>query len=79
MSNRGMNTQPNTTDLWRLGTVAKMVGASPAVFRSACESGRIPVTVVTLGPRSHFVKVSEFQAWRQRSASAPALADEDLF
>lgn len=92
--NSGMDKQPSLTGLWRIGPVAKKLGVSVEVFRKACESGAIPVTVVSLGPRSTYVKVSEFEAWHAglacgcvssanrlcpESRSSTPATDEDLF
>jgi hypothetical protein len=69
---------PSSPDFWRLSTAARMAGISPDVLARACATGAIPVTMVELGPRSRFVKVSEFNAWRAGKAGATA-SDVDLF
>lgn len=56
--------QKPAPDLWRLGAAASYVGLTPKQLATACRRKRIPVSLVELGPRSRYVRASEFNAWR---------------
>ena len=49
--------------MWRLSAAAKRAGMSPELFAKACQRGDIPVKIVCLGERLHFVRIAELEAW----------------
>ena len=62
---------PSSPGLCRLDNAARRVGVSPRVLAEACQSGRIPVAFVQLGPRSRFVHTHQFDNWLKSLGDSP--------
>jgi hypothetical protein len=66
---------PPSPGLWRLAAAAGFTGLTPHQLLRGCLAGVIPVSIIKLGERSHFVRADELKAWL--ATSRPA--EENLF
>lgn len=47
----------------RVSDAAERAGLSGPTFFRGCKTGAIPVEIVELGERSHYLRTAEFEAW----------------